>query len=127
MKNGMARRGNPVVLEYILAGIIHRTSISPRTTKKIAAVKPMETAMGSPIIIKKIKVPKMAKVIMPFSLYFRVYFIDEIPPPPFSKEGLGGFKHYFLHNTDYYFFLASSTYFINVLTLSSPAYLPILS
>jgi len=66
MKNGIARRGNPVVLEYILAGIIHKTSISPRTTKKITAVKPMETAIGSPTIIKKIKTPKMAKVIMAF-------------------------------------------------------------
>jgi hypothetical protein len=67
MKNGIARRGKPVVLEYILAGIMHRTSISPRTTKKIAAVKPMEIAIGRPTIIKKIKVPKMAKVIMVFS------------------------------------------------------------
>jgi hypothetical protein len=67
IKNGIARRGNPVVLEYILAGTMHRTSISPRTTKKITAVKPMETAIGSPTIIKKIKTPKMAKVIMAFS------------------------------------------------------------
>jgi hypothetical protein len=82
MKNGMARRGKPVVLEYILAGIIHKTSISPRTRKKIAAVKPMETAIGSPTIIKKIKTPKMAKVIMAFPLYFHVYFIDEFPLAP---------------------------------------------
>jgi hypothetical protein len=66
IKNGIARRGKPVVLEYILAGIIHKTSISPRTTKKITAVKPMETAIGSPTIIRKIKTPKMAKVIMAF-------------------------------------------------------------
>jgi hypothetical protein len=82
MKNGMARRGKPVVLEYILAGTIHRTSISPNTTKKITAVKPMETAMGSPIIIKKIKTPKMAKVIMAFPSYLHVYFIDESPLVP---------------------------------------------
>jgi hypothetical protein len=75
MKNGMARRGNPVVLEYILAGIIHRTSISPRTTKKIAAVKPMETAIGSPIMMKNSSTPKIAAVIMAFSLYFRIYLI----------------------------------------------------
>jgi hypothetical protein len=82
MKNGIARRGNPVVLEYILAGTMHRTSISPKATKKITAVKPMETAIGSPTIIKKIKTPKMAKVIMPFPLYFHVYFIDEFSPSP---------------------------------------------
>jgi hypothetical protein len=67
MKNGMARRGKPVVLEYILAGIIQRTSISPRTTKKIAAVKPIETAMGRPTIMKNIRTPNIAKVIMAFS------------------------------------------------------------
>jgi len=97
MKNGIARRGNPVVLEYILAGIIHKTSISPRTTKKITAVKPMETAMGSPIMMKNNSTPKIAAVIMAFSLYFHVYFIDEFPPrPPSAKsvrletEGGGG-------------------------------------
>jgi hypothetical protein len=66
IKKGMARRGKPVVLEYILAGIMHRTSISPRTTKKMTAVKPMDTAMGSPIIIKNNKTPKMAAVITGF-------------------------------------------------------------
>jgi len=69
MKNGMARRGKPVVLEYILAGIIQRTSISPRTTKKITAVNPMETAMGNPTIMKNIRTPNIAKVIMAFSSY----------------------------------------------------------
>jgi hypothetical protein len=66
IKNGMARRGKPVVLEYILAGTIHKTSISPKTTKKITAVKPIETAMGSPIMIKNNNTPKMAAVIMGF-------------------------------------------------------------
>jgi hypothetical protein len=64
IKKGMASRGKPVVLEYILAGSIHKTSISPRATKKIAAVKPIETAIGSPIIIKNNKTPKMAAVIV---------------------------------------------------------------
>jgi hypothetical protein len=66
MKKGMARRGKPVVLEYILAGIILKVSISPNTTKKITAVKPIETAMGSPIIIRNTNTPKMAAVIMTF-------------------------------------------------------------
>jgi hypothetical protein len=66
IKNGIARRGNPVVLEYILAGTMHRTSVSPRTTKKITAVKPMDTAMGSPTIIKNIRTPNIAKVIIGF-------------------------------------------------------------
>jgi len=64
MKKGIARRVKLVVLEYILAGIIHKTSISPKATKKITAVKPMETAMGRPIMIKNINTPKMAAVIM---------------------------------------------------------------
>jgi hypothetical protein len=81
MKNGMARRGKPVVLEYILAGIMHRTSISPSTTKKMAAVNPMETAMGSPIIIKKIKTPKMAKVIMAFPSASTCVSLTNPPPP----------------------------------------------
>jgi hypothetical protein len=67
MKNGMARRGKPVVLEYILAGIIHKTSISPSITKKIDAVKPMETAIGSPIMMKNSSTPKIAAVIIAFS------------------------------------------------------------
>jgi hypothetical protein len=66
MKKGMARRVKPVVLEYILAGIMHKTSVSPSATKKITAVKPMETAMGSPTIMKNIRTPNMAKVIMAF-------------------------------------------------------------
>jgi hypothetical protein len=70
MKKGMARRVKPVVLEYILAGIMHKTSVSPSATKKITAVKPMETAMGSPTIMKNIRTPNMAKVIMAFpSIY----------------------------------------------------------
>jgi hypothetical protein len=68
IKKGIARRGNPVVLEYILAGTMHRTSISPSATKKMTAVKPMETAMGSPTMIKKSSTPKIAAVIMAFSL-----------------------------------------------------------
>jgi hypothetical protein len=84
------------VLEYILAGIIHNTSISPNTTKKIAAVKPMATAIGSPIIIRKIKTPKMAAVIMAFSspTSYR-YLIDDSPLPSFNKGGRGEFGNGF--------------------------------
>jgi hypothetical protein len=66
MKKGMARRVKLVVLEYILAGIMHKTSPSPKATKKITAVKPMEIAIGSPIMIKNTNTPKMAAVIMVF-------------------------------------------------------------
>jgi hypothetical protein len=104
MKKGMARSVKLVVLEYILAGIMHKTSVSPSPTKKITAVKPMETAMGSPIIIKKIKTPKMAKVIMAFSLCSHVYFIDA-PRPSFRKRGAGGFENYLLHQIDLISFL----------------------
>ena len=48
MKKGIASRVNPVVLEYILAGTINRCSGSPRMTKKMAAVKPIETTIGTP-------------------------------------------------------------------------------
>jgi hypothetical protein len=41
MKKGMARRVKLVVLEYILAGSMHKTLVSPSTTKKITAVNPM--------------------------------------------------------------------------------------
>jgi hypothetical protein len=41
MKKGMARRVKLVVLEYILAGSMHKTLGSPSTTKKITAVNPM--------------------------------------------------------------------------------------
>ncbi len=64
MKKGMARRGKPVVLEYILAGIMDRVSISPSTTKKITAVSPMETAMGRPIMIRPTSTAKIAAVII---------------------------------------------------------------
>jgi hypothetical protein len=66
MKKGMARRVKLVVLEYILAGIMHKTLVSPSATKKITAVKPMDTAMGSPTIMKNIRTPNIAKVIMGF-------------------------------------------------------------
>jgi hypothetical protein len=55
-----------VVLEYILAGSMHKTLVSPSTTKKITAVNPMAKAIGSPIIISDINTPKMAAVIMLF-------------------------------------------------------------
>jgi len=64
MKKGIARRVKPVVLEYILCGIMIITSISPKTMKKIEAVRPMQTATGSPIIIKNSKTAKMAAVII---------------------------------------------------------------
>jgi hypothetical protein len=66
MKKGMARRVKLVVLEYILAGSMHKTLGSPSTTKKITAVNPMAKAIGSPIIISNINTPKMAAVIMVF-------------------------------------------------------------
>jgi hypothetical protein len=53
-----------VVLEYILAGIIVRTFVSPSTKKKITAVKPMQTAMGSPVMIRNTRTAKIAAVIM---------------------------------------------------------------
>ena len=86
-----------MVLEYILAGTMVKTSVSPRATKKNTAVKPMETAMGSPSMIKPTRTKKISAVSI-------------VLPSP------GG-----------YFFLASSINFMNVFTLSSPAYLPILS
>jgi hypothetical protein len=46
---------------------MHKTLVSPRTTKKIAAVSPMAKAIGSPIIISNIKTPKMAAVIIALS------------------------------------------------------------
>jgi hypothetical protein len=67
MKKGMARRVKLVVLEYILAGTMHKTLVSPSATKKMTAVKPMAMAMGSPIMMKNINTPKMAAVIMAFS------------------------------------------------------------
>jgi hypothetical protein len=67
MKKGMARRVKPVVLEYILAGSMHKTLVSPKTTKKITAVKPMAKAIGSPIKIRNINTPTMAAVIMTIS------------------------------------------------------------
>jgi hypothetical protein len=72
MKKGMARRVKPVVLEYILAGSMHKTLVSPSTTKKITAVKPMEKAIGSPIKIRNINTPKMAAVIMAISFQIPV-------------------------------------------------------
>jgi hypothetical protein len=53
-----------VVLEYILAGTINRTSTSPSTTKKMTEVKAIQTAMGNPIMIKKTRTAKIAPVIM---------------------------------------------------------------
>jgi hypothetical protein len=50
----------------------------------------METAMGSPTIIKKIKTPKMAKVIMAFPSYFHVYLINESPPALLFLRGARG-------------------------------------
>jgi glycine/serine hydroxymethyltransferase len=66
MKKGMARRVKLVVLEYILAGTMHKTLVSPSTIKKITAVNPIAKAIGSPIIISNINTPKMAAVIMAF-------------------------------------------------------------
>jgi hypothetical protein len=66
-----------VVLEYILAGSMHKTLGSPSTTKKITAVNPMAKAIGSPIIISNINTPKMAAVIMLFrSQTSYCYLID---------------------------------------------------
>jgi hypothetical protein len=64
MKKGIARRVNPVVLEYILAGTIKRTSTSPSTTKKMTEVKAIQTEMGNPTMIKKTRTAKIAAVIM---------------------------------------------------------------
>jgi len=72
MKKGMARRVKPVVLEYILAGSMHKTLVSPSTIKKITAVKPMAKAIGSPIKIRNINTPKMAAVIMAISFQIPV-------------------------------------------------------
>jgi hypothetical protein len=46
---------------------MHKTLVSPRTTKKITAVNPMAKAIGSPIKIRNINTPKMAAVIMAIS------------------------------------------------------------
>jgi hypothetical protein len=114
MKKGMARRVKLVVLEYILAGIMHKTLVSPSATKKMTAVKPMATAMGSPIMIKNIKTPKMANVIMVFSLYFHVYIINESPSPLYQSRydsqlrGRGIWKLFSMKYCPY-FFLAAST------------------
>ena len=97
MKKGMARRGKPVVLEYMRAGSIMSMSVWPNRMKKTTAVRPMETAMGSPSMIRPMRTAKMAAVIM----------ID------FFFSG--------------YFFRASSTHFINTFTFSSPVYLLIFS
>jgi hypothetical protein len=70
MKKGMARRANPVVLEYIRAGTISKRSACPSTTKKITDVKPMETAMGSPNNIRKTRTEKIRAVIMAFYFPF---------------------------------------------------------
>jgi hypothetical protein len=64
MKNGMARRVKLVVLEYILAGSMHKTLDSPSTIKKITAVSPMAKAIGSPIMMNNINTAKMAAVII---------------------------------------------------------------
>jgi len=112
-----------VVLEYILAGIMERVSISPRTTKKITAVSPMETAMGKPIMIKPTSTIKMAAVIMDFSSLSKMN--GSAPPNTQrvqAKRSSGYASAVFL-----YFFRASSTYFMKSLTFSSPAYFPIRS
>jgi hypothetical protein len=70
MKKGMARRANPVVLEYIRAGTIRRRSDCPRIMKKITEVKPMETAMGCPKIIRTTRTVKINAVIMACGLPF---------------------------------------------------------
>jgi hypothetical protein len=133
IKKGMARRVKLVVLEYILAGIMHKTSVSPKATKKITAVKPMEIAMGSPIMIKNNNTPKMAAVIMVFSFCHKKLQLT-LPLDACLPVGRGASPVEYcniLHRgkvgVTHYFFLASSTYFINVFTLSSPAYFPILS
>jgi hypothetical protein len=51
---------------------MHKTLVSPRTTKKITAVKPMAKAIGSPIKIRNINTPKMAAVIMAISFQIPV-------------------------------------------------------
>ncbi len=51
-------------LEYIRAGSMSRVSISPSTTKKIAAVSPMQRAMGNPSMIRTSRTAKMASVII---------------------------------------------------------------
>src|SRR4030042_2583077 len=80
MKKGMARRVKAVVLEYILAGSMHKTLVSPSTIKKITAVNPMAKAIGSPIKIRNINTPKMAAVIMAIS-----FQISVDGPPAFVK------------------------------------------
>jgi hypothetical protein len=64
MKKGMARRVKLVVLEYILAGTMASTSISPRATKKKTDVNPMETAMGSPSMMSPTRTKKISAVSM---------------------------------------------------------------
>ena len=64
MKKGIASSVKLVVPEYMRAGSISRTSVCPSPTKKITAVKPMQTAMGSPSKMKRKSTAKMAAVIM---------------------------------------------------------------
>ncbi len=91
MKKGIASSVKLVVPEYMRAGSMSRTSVCPSPTKKITAVKPMQSAMGSPIRMKRKSTAKMAAVIMGLVSVLADYF-----------------------------FRASSTNFKKVLTFSSP-------
>jgi len=58
----MARRVKPVVLEYILAGSMHKTLVSPSTIKKNHRRQTHGKGDRKPMMIRNINTPKMAAV-----------------------------------------------------------------
>jgi hypothetical protein len=75
------------VLEYILAGTMHKTLVSPSATKKITAVNPMAKAIGSPIIISNTRTPNIRAVIIAFPSTSTLISLTKPPSPPFFKGG----------------------------------------